>query len=281
MRFLFIVFLILAALAVIAALLAAGCSGCVASLPFFPGKHIAATPEHIGLTYEDARISTSDGELLAAWFIPGPDEKKSGSDLTLLFFHGNGGNISHCLDSLLIFHRLGLSVLIVDYRGYGLSTGEPSVNGTHLDADAAWDWLLREKGLTPDRIIIHGRSLGGGVAAHLGARVNPRGLILESTFTCLRDVAKKHYAWAPISLLIPQDYDIPGALAGMRFPLLIVHSPDDELVPYALGQAIYQAYEGPKSFLRLKGSHNAGFLRDRENYAQGLEAFLKRVADMR
>ena len=266
--------LILLAVTVVTALLAVGCKDRVASIPFFPSRTIEATPADMGLPCEETRIPTSDGERLAAWFIPGPGKGKAGSGLTLLFFHGNGGNISHCLDSLVIFHRLGLDVLIVDYRGYGFSTGQPSVNGTLLDADAAWDWLLSHKGLTPDRIVIHGRSLGGGVAAHLASRVGPRGLILESTFTSLRDVVKARYVWAPAGLLFPRDYNIPGCLAGLRFPLLVVHSPDDESVPYALGQNIYQGYDGPKSFLRLKGSHNACFLRDRENYARGLEAFL-------
>jgi fermentation-respiration switch protein FrsA (DUF1100 family) len=269
--------LILLAGACIVGLLAVGCADRVAGLPFFPSKTIHATPADFGLACEETRIATKDGETLDAWFIPAADANKAGSGVTLLFFHGNGGNISHCLDSLVVFHRLGLRTLIVDYRGYGRSTGQPSVQGTLLDAEAAWDWLLREKQLTPDQIVIHGRSLGGGVAAHLAARVAPRGLILESTFTSLRDVAEIHYGWAPLSLLLPQDYDIPGTLAGMRFPLLVVHSPDDELVPYTLGQAIYQNYEGPKTFLRLNGSHNAGFLRDRENYAKGLRDFLKHM----
>ena len=274
MRIILTFSLIALVVAIVAVLLAVGFKDRLASLPFFPSKSILATPADVGLPYEEILIPTSDGERLAAWFIPGPGEGKAGSGLTLLFFHGNGGNISHCLDSLVIFHRLGLGVLIVDYRGYGLSTGQPSVNGTLLDAASAWDWLLSHKGLTPDRIVIHGRSLGGGVAAHLASQVGPRGLILESTFTSLRDVVDARYVWAPTSLLFPQDYNIPGDLAGLRLPLLVVHSPDDESVPYALGQAIYQGYGGPKSFLRLKGSHNAGFLLDRENYAKGLEAFL-------
>ena len=267
-------FLVLLAAGVITLLLL-GLQRFVGAMIFHPGKSIAATPAVFNLPYEEARIPTADGENLGAWFIPGPKGQTPGSGLTLLFFHGNAGNISHRLDSVAVFHQLGLDVLIVDYRGYGQSTGRPSVDGTLRDADAAWEWLRLHKGLTPDRLVVFGRSLGGGPASYLAARIKPRGLILESTFTCLHDVAKGIFPEFLVSLLLRRDYDVRGCLSGLRLPLLVAHSPDDEVIPYALGRELYESYAGPKSFLLLRGFHNTGYRTGGEIYVQGLASFLE------
>ena len=254
-----------------------GCKG----LPFYPTTAVVATPKAIALNYEDVRIRTEDGETLAGWFLPAPPENPAldaplpAAGRTLLFFHGNGGNISHRLDSLDYFHRLGFATLIIGYRGYGQSTGRPSVNGTLLDARAAWNWLLAHKESRPESIVIFGRSLGGAVAAGLSGEVNPGALIMESSFTRLYDVAKRMYPFMPVSLFLPQDYDSIRSLQGKSFPLLVVHSPTDEIVPYALSEAIYAAYSGPKQFLRISGSHNTGFMTDHARYLEGLELFLR------
>ena len=268
------IIVLLAATAVIT-LLIIGLRGFVGAMIFHPGKSIAATPAEVGLPYEEARIPTDDGESLGAWFIPGPGGQRPGSGLTLLFFHGNAGNISHRLDSVAVFHQLGLDVLIVDYRGYGQSTGKPSVDGTLLDADAAWEWLRLHKGLAPDRLVIFGRSLGGGPASYLAARIEPRALILESTFTSLHDVARGMFPEFLVNLLLRRDYDVRGCLSGLRLPLLVAHSPDDETIPYGLGRELYESYAGPKNFLALRGSHNTGYRADREIYIRGLASFLE------
>ncbi len=266
-------------LKMLAALFTVGLAGCT-SLPFYPVKEISLTPAAIQLPYEDVRIATQDGEHIAGWFIPaGDDAGKPASGCALLFFHGNAGNISHRLDSIAIFHKLGFSQLIIDYRGFGQSTGEPSVNGTLLDAAAAWKWLTETKGFTPGRIVIFGRSLGGGVAAAQAARTPPRALILESTFTRLYDVASDMFPWLPVRLFLPQDYDTPGNLAKVRVPLLVVHSPDDEVISYRLGRRLYDGYAGPKRFLELRGSHNTGFRESIGEYTRGLEDFLREVQE--
>ena len=249
-----------------------GCTG----LPFYPSKNVSVTPEAIGLSYEDVRIRTEDGESLAGWFLPAANAASLPAGArTLLFLHGNAGNISHRLDSLAYFHRLGFAVLIIDYRGYGQSTGKPSVKGTLLDAKGAWDWLLAQKKIRPDTIVIFGRSLGGAVAASLAGEVGPGALIMESSFTSLYDVAKRLYPFMPVSLFLPQDYDSVASLRGGSFPLLVVHSVEDELIPYALSERIFAAYGGPKQFLRISGSHNAGFQTDWSRYLAGLEQFLR------
>jgi len=249
----------------------AGCTG----LPFFPSKTLHATPKDIGLGYEDVRIRTEDGQSIAGWFLPAPAAPLPAEGRTLLFLHGNAGNISHRLDSLAYFHRLGFAVYIIDYRGYGQSTGKPDVKGTLMDARAAWNWLLEEKKSRPESIVVFGRSLGGAVAAGLAGEVGPGALIMESSFTRLYDVAKSLYPFMPVSLFLPQDYDSIASLRGKTFPLLVVHSPDDELIPYALSEAIFAAYSGPKHFVRIRGSHNEGFQTDRIRYLEGLEAFLR------
>jgi fermentation-respiration switch protein FrsA (DUF1100 family) len=246
-------------------------------LPFHPVKEVTRTPAAIGLAYEDLLLDTADGERIAAWFIPaaaGPRPQRAG---TLLFFHGNAGNMSHRLESIRIFHELGLDTFIIDYRGFGGSTGKASVKGTLQDARAAWDWLREHKGRSPEDLVIFGRSLGGGVAADLAAEVRPSALILESTFTSLYDVAKDWFPNLPVGLFLPQDYDTPGRLAGLRVPLLTAHSPEDEVVSFRLGKALYESYSGPKTFLKMRGSHNNGFRESGTAYTDALRVFLRRA----
>ncbi|MBU4191464.1 MAG: alpha/beta hydrolase [Proteobacteria bacterium] len=246
-------------------------------LLYQPTRTVTATPADIGLAYEDVRLVNALGTELHGWWLPHPQAR-----FTLLFCHGNGGNVSHRLHSLRLFHDLGLSVLIFDYSGYGRSLGEPSEVATRADARAAWDWLA-QRGIDPGSVILFGRSLGGAVAARLAADVvadvaaegTPvAGLILESTFTSVPDMGARLYPWLPVRLLVRDRYDSTRALAGLQTPALFIHSPDDEIVPHALGLALYDGYQGPKSFLALTGGHNDGFLLSGQDYVAGLVRFL-------
>lgn len=261
---------------ILAAAACLGFSGC-ASLPFSPVKELATTPSDRGLVWEDASISTPDGITLHGWYLPADPARvaEPGRGYTLLFFHGNAGNISHRLASLQIFNSLGLSVLIIDYRGFGKSGDSPSVNGTAIDALAAWNWLLEKKQLRPEQIILFGRSLGGAVAASLAQKTQPAGLIIESSFTTLYDVGKFLFPLLPVNWFLPQDYDSIAMLKNKTVPLLVVHSKEDKLIPYALGRKIFEAYTGPKSFLEISGSHNEGFYTSLQQYLPGLRAFLR------
>ena len=238
-------------------------------LPGVPSRAHMATPQAIGLDYEPVRIETGDGVTLDAWFIPAANPRG-----TLLFFHGNAGNISHRLQSIAIFHELGLSVLIVDYRGYGASTGEPSEDGTYADALAAWRYLTETRGVPANRIILFGRSLGSAVAANLASRTTPTALILESAFTSAPDLAADHYWFFPARWLTRFRYDTRTALASIGCPLLLVHSRHDEIVPFAHGRALLDAAREPKQFLELRGGHNDGFVVSGRAYRDGLDAFL-------
>ena len=233
------------------------------------GRDLATTPERFGLEYQEVTLTTSDGERLHGWYLPAP-----GARHTLLFFHGNAGNISHRLDSLLLFRQLGLSQLILDYRGYGRSSGRPSEAGLYRDGEAAWNYLTRELGLEPGQIVLFGRSLGGAVAVWLAAREAPAGLIVESSFTSVPDLGAELYPWLPVRWLSRLRFDSRSRIAQVRAPVLVVHSRDDEIIPFAHGQALFAAANPPKRLLELRGGHNDGFMVSRGPYLNGLRSFL-------
>lgn len=240
--------------------------------PNLPSREVASTPARIGLDFEQAAIITSDGIRLAGWFVPAPQARG-----VLLFFHGNAGNISHRLDSLAIFYRLGLSVLIFDYRGYGESGGRISEQGMYLDAEAAWRYLTETKGIAPEEIVLFGRSMGGAVAAQLATGTRPAGLILESVFSSVPEMAAGYYPFFPVRLLAIYRYDVGKAVRRIACPLLVIHSRDDEIIPFAQGRKVYDAAPEPKKFLAIHGGHNEGFLASGATYQQGLARFFQDV----
>lgn len=242
-------------------------------LVFFPHEDLEATPALISLDYEELDLTTADGEVLNAWWIPHPEARA-----TLLFLHGNAGNISHRLDSINIFHQLGLSVLIIDYRGYGNSTGTPSEQGTYIDAETAWDYLIKQRKINDNDIIIFGRSLGGAVAIGLASKHQPTALIIESSFTSIADVGKHYYPYLPTSLLARIKYSSIDRIANIKSPTLFIHSKDDEIIPYKYGKQLFtealNETTTAKSFLDTIGGHNDGFLLSGKQYIDGLNRFI-------
>lgn len=239
---------------------------------FFPTRRIEATPDDVALPFEPVEIRTDDGVKITGWFVPA--ENAGG---TILFFHGNGGNISHRLDSLLIFHELGLSTLIIDYRGYGRSEGKPSEEGLYLDAQAAWKYLLEQRSTEPDKIILFGRSLGGAVAVHLAGKHKPKALIVESTCTSIPEIGSDIYPFLPCALLrwlSRYQFNAAEGVSQAACPVLVVHSRDDDMIPFSHGQAIFDAAGGPKEFLEITGSHNEGFIVSGRTYKDGLDTFI-------
>ncbi len=241
-------------------------------LLYFPDPSITVTPDQIGLAYEDISFTTSDGIRLSGWFIAAKN-----SQATILFCHGNAGNISHRLETIEIFNRLGYSVFIFDYRGYGHSEGSPSEKGTYQDGQAAWDFLVTTKQTVPGNIIIFGRSLGGAIAARLGSTNQAKACILESSFTSVPDLAADLYSFLPAKLLCRFDYNTLAAVSQIASPLLITHSTDDEIVPFSHGQKLFQAAREPKTFLKIHGGHNTGFVQSGTLYQKGLEQFLEHL----
>ncbi|MGB5335519.1 MAG: alpha/beta hydrolase [Woeseiaceae bacterium] len=233
-----------------------------------PGRTLTMTPSDVGMDYEDVFIETIDGVTLHGWFIPGRSAR------VLLFFHGNAGNISHRLESIRQFRDLGMSVLIVDYRGYGQSNGRTSETGLYRDADAAWRYLIEDRGLVASDIVIFGRSLGASVASRLAARQQPRALIVESSFTSIPDIAQELYPWLPARWLSRLKHATREHIRDVRCPVLVVHSRDDEIIPYHHGEAIFASANEPRTLLTIRGTHNDAFLRDERAYTEGLETFL-------
>ena len=237
-----------------------------------PGRALEASPGDIGLDYENVSLTTSDNERLHGWYIPATNPRG-----VLLFFHGNAGNISHRLDSIKIFHELGLDTLIIDYRGYGQSTGKASEQGTYLDAQAAWDYLVNTRGIPTDRIIIFGRSLGGAIGTWLGAQNTPAAVIIESSFSSGVDIARRLYPFLPVHLLTRLQYPVADYASQLNCPVLVVHSRHDEIIPFTMGQAIYAAVKKEKTFLELRGDHNNGFLISQREYVAGFKDFTQTI----
>ena len=240
------------------------------SLIYFPDNRIISTPHEIGLKFDAIDFRSMDGVELFGWFIPGD------SDVVVLFCHGNAGNISNRLDSLRIFNRLGLNTFIFDYRGYGKSKGRATEQGTYRDAGAAWNYLVKEKSFPEDRIIIFGRSLGGAIAAHLAMTKQPAALILESTFSSIPDLGAELYPLFPVRLLSRFRYATAEFVRRVHCPVLVMHSPGDDIVPYDLGVQVYQAANESKEFLQMSGDHNNGFLISGDTYLDGMRSFINK-----
>ena len=240
--------------------------------PDMPSRALEASPADIGLAYDTVRLTARDGTRLHAWFVPATTARG-----TLLFNHGNAGNIAHRLDSINLFHSLGLNVLIFDYRGYGESDGKPSEKGTYLDVKAAWNYLLEERMISPEEIIIFGRSLGAAMAADLASQHPSAGVILESAFTSVPDMAASLYPWLPVRLLSRYRYNNLDKIGRITVPLLVVHSRDDEIIPYTHGEQLFAAATEPKQFLELRGGHNDGYHVSRKVYTKAVQQFLDEI----
>ena len=212
-----------------------------------------ATPESVGLQYEDVYLKTSDDVRLNGWFIPAGEDAE-----VMLWFHGNAGNISHRVENLLLFHDLlGLSVFILDYREYGRSEGSISEEGTYRDAEAALDHLRSRTGRKADQMIYFGRSLGAAVAVELARKAPPRALILESPMTSIRDMAREVFPFLPVGWLIRTEYDSLSKIASIHSQLLILHGDRDDIVPIDQGRRLFEAANRPKEFYVIPGaSHN-------------------------
>jgi len=237
--------------------------------PDMPGRQLETTPKAVNLDYEDVWGETADGTRIHGWFIPATEAK-----VTLLFCHGNAGNISHRLESIALFNSLGLNVLIFDYRGYGQSTGKVSEQGFYQDVSAMWQALTDKQGIKAENIVIFGRSLGAAVASQLATRVKPGGVILESAFASVPEMAAQLYPFLPARLLARFQLNNMQHVKRIQSPLLVIHSEDDEIIPYAQGQKVFASGHEPKTFLRIRGSHNGGFIFSGRFYTEGVEAFL-------
>ncbi len=237
-------------------------------LPSVPGRVLTMTPNDVGMDYQDVSVETADGVILHGWFIVGR------SSQVLLFFHGNAGNISHRLDSIRQFRDLGLSVFIIDYRGYGQSGGKTTEEGIYRDTDAVWRYLTEDRGISASDIVIFGRSLGASAASRLAAQHQPLALIVESSFTSIPDIAQELYPWLPARWLSRFSHATRDYVREVHCPVLVAHSRDDEIIPFHHGEAIFASANEPRTLLALRGTHNDAFLLDERVYIEGVRTFL-------
>jgi len=236
-------------------------------------REVQATPASLDLRFAPLTLVTTDGEKLDGWHVPAATAVPARG--LVIVFHGNAGNISHRLDYLRMFHDLGYASLIVDYRGYGRSTGTPSEDGTYLDADAAWRHATGTLGYPAQRIVAFGESLGGAVAAQLASSQRPAALVLASSFTSVPDLGAEIYPWLPVRALARIRYDTRERLATIAAPVLVIHSRGDDIIPFAHGERLFAAARSPKQFLEVEGGHNDGFVFGRETWVKQLDAFLR------
>jgi hypothetical protein len=239
-------------------------------LLFIPADEIVATPGDAGLQYESLVFRTEDSERLHGWWIPAdaPGAK------TILFFHGNAGNISGRIPFAADLRDAGFNVLLFDYRGYGKSTGRPSEAGLYRDAEAVFDWLTTEKTIPSRDIILYGRSLGGGPATWLATRTTPAALVLESAFTSVPDIAAHHYSFLPVRWLARIHFDNRERLSDVEVPVLILHGRNDEIIPFSHGEALYEAAREPKRFVETAESHNSRSAASDRKRVRNLRALL-------
>lgn len=244
------------------------------SLIFQPetGRGFLASPADVRMPFTPLQLTTPDGETLDGWFVPtGARRPVRG---LVVFFHGNAGNIAHRLEYLRMFHDLGLATLIIDYRGYGRSSGIPSEEGTYRDAEAAWRHATQVLGFPPGQIVIFGESLGGGVAAQAAEKNQPAALVLASSFTSVPELGAELYPLLPIRLLARIRYDSLARLAQIACPVLVIHSRNDDVISIRHGRRLFDAARPPKQFLEIEGGHNEGFVFGRDEWIRQLDAFL-------
>lgn len=237
---------------------------------FYPVKELEYFPDQVGLSYQNIFFDTPDKQRLHGWLIPA-----SGAKYTLFFAHGNAGNISHRLEKIKLFHQLGYSVFIFDYRGFGQSQGRPSEKGLMQDAAAAYRYLV-SRGIKAETMIGYGESLGGAVIAGLSATHPVRGIILDSTFSSIADMAREMMPIVPVWMLASR-FDSAVKVAQHKTPKLIIHSMDDEVIPFKLGRKLFEAAQAPKIFLVIRGGHNSNFMDSKELWLSGIEGFINKI----
>ena len=239
---------------------------------YYPVRELTGTPASFGLAYRDVWFQADDGVRLHGWLIPGA------RPTTLLWSHGNAGNIGHRLDNIREIHqRLGIGVFIFDYRGYGQSEGSPTEAGLYRDARAAREALVRDAGVPSERIVYFGRSLGAAVALELALAHPPRGLILESPFLSVQAMANRTLPGS--GYLFKSRFDSLARIGRLRAPLLILHGDADEVVPYEHGRRLWEAASEPKAFYTIdRARHNDTYLVGGREYWEAWRQFLDRLA---
>jgi len=252
------------------------------SLIFFPTRYpdgdwdVDAVGRGSGCVVTDCYYESEDGTRLHSWWCR--SDTSDPDRPVLLLFHGNAGNLSHRADLMLeLATRIDAEVVLAGYRGYGRSQGTPSENGLYADARAAWSFVTGEHGVDPGRVVVFGKSLGGAVAVNLAEEREPGGLIVESSFTAIPDMAAHHYPFVP-KILVRTRMESLAKIGAIRCPLLVVHSRADEVVPFEMGRRLFEAAPQPKSFHVVEGAgHNETWLVGGLAYFEAIRGFVRSI----
>ena len=247
--------------------------GCSANrLVFQPSTIMEVAATDVKRPHEDVFFTAADGVRLNGWFFPA---NTNSTGLVILLCHGNAGNLSHRLELVEVLLRAGASVFAFDYRGYGRSSGKPTEKGVCLDAEAAWEWLVKARGCEPGKIIALGESLGGGVVCELATRRPLGGIVLQSTFTSVPDVAAQLMPWLPMRFLLTTRFNNQDKLKRLQMPVLILHGRKDTIIPFQHGEKNYAAANTrSKYFTELDGDHNDAVMLSAEKYKRAVASFL-------
>lgn len=238
-------------------------------LVWYPGPAPTLTPASIGAPFDDLELAARDGATVHAWHVHADAPRGA-----VLVCHGNAGNVENRLPLARAFRELGYDVVLFDYRAYGRSRGTLSEEGTYLDGEAALDHLAA-RGFGPERTVVYGESLGGAVAIELARRRPVAALVVEDTFTALTEVGAEVYPWLPVRWISRARYDSLAKVRDLRVPFLVIHSPDDRLVPFAHGRRLHDAHPGPRALLETSGAHGGGGFLQRADWIERVGAFLR------
>lgn len=235
---------------------------------FYPTKTVELTPQALDIAFEDIYIKAEGNILINSWFIPYNNAK-----YTLIFFHGNAGNIGHRLDKISLLREIGLNIFIIDYRGYGRSRGIPCEKGLYSDATSAYEYLTNARKIPPSQIILYGESLGSAAAINLAAKSAVKAIILEGAFSCGKEMAHQIFPFLP-EIFFADTFNSLKNIPGVKAAKLFLHSKDDAIVPFRLAKKLFDYAPNPKFFIELKGSHNNGFLSSKDTYISAIKSFI-------
>jgi fermentation-respiration switch protein FrsA (DUF1100 family) len=241
-------------------------------------RRVPAPPAELALNERRVTYASTDGVTLSAWIVPAREDRRTGR--WLLICHGNYGNIGFGgrPDYYARMRDLGLEVFAFDYRGFGESTGTPDEQGLYDDAAASYRYLTESLGVPAERIVIFGHSLGTGVAIELASRVKAGGLIVEAPYTSIVDVGQELYPLMPVSVIATQRFPSIDRIGSLRMPKLFLHSPEDDVIPYAHGERLFEAALEPKAFVAVRGGHDYAYRLDADRYFGAVVEFLRGVA---
>jgi len=243
---------------------------------YAPSPFVTKTPRDAEMAFDNIALVAEDGVNIQGWFIPAqsPESTTNSSTPTLLFFHGKAGNISDCLEKIHLFHDMGLDVFIIDYHGYGKSGGEPSESALTSDALAAYFYLTEQRHLKPERIYLYGQDIGAGVAIGLAAKVSAAGLITEGANASVIQKIKDDWPLIPWEYLLSNQFDSLTKINEVHIPVLLLHSSEDEVVPYSDSRRLYMLAHDPKELVEIHGTHREAFVKSFDAYYDKVEHFV-------